>query len=256
MALTTGGADAQARLIVWPEYAVEAYLEEASPTRTTVLRTAHDSRADLILGGPHHESSASGTRYHNSVYLVRDGRLAGRYDKHRLVPFAEDGGFGWQRGDQSTHYTPGHGTFVLPASALRVGTLLCLEAMFPDLARQAVREGAEVLVNLSNDAWFGHAEPARHQLQIATLRAVENRRYLVRAAATGFSAVIDPYGRTLEQSEFDAHQALNATVRAAHVRTPYQRFGDTFAWMVIVGVAAATLRRWLHWIRQHNRRFR
>ena len=76
--------------------------------------------------------------------------------------------------------------------------------MFPDLVRQAVRQGAEVLVNLSNDAWFGDAAPARQQLEIATLRAVENRRYLVRAAATGFSAVVDPHGRTLAQSEFDA----------------------------------------------------
>lgn len=254
VALSTSGADAHTGLIVWPEYAIEAYLDEASPTRDAVLRTAHDARADLILGGPHYAPSTSGTRYHNSVYLVRDGRLAARYDKHRLVPFAEDDSLGL-RGGNSTSYTPGQGTFVLSGSTLRAGALLCLEAMFPDLAREAVRQGAEVLVNLSNDAWFGHPEPARHQLDIATLRAVENRRYLVRAAATGFSAVIDPHGRTLARSEFDSHQVLNATVRAAHVRTPYQRYGDAFAWVVIAAVTAATLRPLLNQIRQHNRRF-
>jgi len=242
VALTTGGAVAATRLIVWPEYAVEAYLQEASSTRDTVLRMAHEARADLILGGPHYTWSASGTRYHNSVYLVRDGRLAARYDKHRLVPFAEDDRLEWLLGDKPTSYTPGRGTFLLPATDLRVGTVLCVEAMFPDLVRQAVRQGAEVLVNLSNDAWFGRPEPARHQLEIAALRAVENRRYLVRAAATGFSAVIDPHGITLAQSEFDAHQVLNSTVRASRARTPYQRFGDAFAWVVIAGVAAATLR--------------
>jgi len=70
---------------------------------------------------------------------------------------------------------------------------------------------------------------------------VENRRYVVRAAATGFSAVIDPHGRTLARSEFNTLQVLNATVHAAHVRTPYQRCGDAFAWVVIIGVAAATV---------------
>ena len=240
--LTGSGASAQPSLIVWPEYAVEAYLEEASSTRDTVLRVAEEMRADLILGGPHYAPSASGTRYHNSVYLVRDGRLAARYDKHRLVPFAEEVRLAWLLGDKPTSYTAGRGGFVLPATALRVGASLCLEAMFPDLVRQAAAQGAEVLVNLSNDAWFGHPEPARHQLEIAILRAVENRRYLVRAAATGFSAVIDPHGRTLAQSEFDARQVLNATVRASHARTPYQLWGDAFAWLVIAGVAGATLR--------------
>ena len=114
--------------------------------------------------------------------------------------------------------------------------------MFPDLVSRAVGQGADVLVNLSNDAWFGHPAPARQQLEIAMLRAVENRRYLVRAAATGFSAVIDPHGRALVESEFGAEQVLNATVRASHARSPYQRWGDAFAWLVMAGVAAASLR--------------
>jgi apolipoprotein N-acyltransferase len=252
VALTTAGADARARLIVWPESAVQGYLEEASSTRGTVLRTADELRADLILGGPHYAPSTSGTRYHNSVYLVRDGRLAARYDKHRLVPVAEDDRLAWLLGDKPAGYTRGRGRFVLPATALRVGALLCVEAMFPDLARQAVRQGAEVLVNLSNDAWFGDAEPARQQLEIATLRAVENRRYLVRAAATGFSAVIDPHGRTLAQSEFNAEQVLNSTVRASRARTPYQRWGDAFAWVVIAAVMGATLRSLFDRTVRHN----
>jgi apolipoprotein N-acyltransferase len=239
VALTTRGAGAE--LILWPEYAVEAYLEEPSPTRDTVLQMAASAQADVILGGPHYTRSPSGTRYHNSVYLVRDGRLEARYDKHRLVPFAEDDSLAWLRSDEAIHYTPGLGDFVLQASRLRVGAILCVESMYPDLVRKAVAQGAEVLVNLSNDAWFGHPEAARQQLDIATLRAVENRRFLLRAASTGFSAVIDPHGRTLVRSEFNAHQVLNAAVRAAHVRSPYQRWGDALAWLVIAGVAVASL---------------
>jgi apolipoprotein N-acyltransferase len=239
--LTRRGATPATGLIVWPEYAVEAYLDEASPTRDAVLGVAGETGADLVLGGPHFEPSAAGTRYHNSAYLVRGGVLAGRYDKHRLVPFAEDDR-GRLFGAAPTGYVAGDGGMVLPATPLRLGTALCLEAMLPDLVRRSVGEGAEVLVTLSNDAWFGAASPARHQLDIATLRAVENRRYLIRAAATGFSAVIDPHGRTLARSEFEQFQVLNARVRAAHARTPYQRWGDAFAWAVIVGVAGATLR--------------
>ncbi len=242
VALSTEGVAPEANLILWPEHALDEYLEEPSSTRDAVLRLAGATRADLVLGGPHFASSATGTRYHNSAYLVRGGRVAERYDKHRLVPFAEDGRIGGISGGTATSYTPGPGTFVLPATAARLGMLLCVEAMFPDLARRAVRQGAEVLVNLSNDGWFGHPEPARHQLEIATLRAVENRRYLLRAAATGFSAVIDPHGRTLVESAFDGRQVLTATVRASHARTPYQRWGDGFAWLVIAVVAAASLR--------------
>jgi apolipoprotein N-acyltransferase len=240
--LTRNGVAVGTTLIVWPEYAVEAYLEEASPTRDAVLHLADEARADLVLGGPHFESSASGTRYHNSAYLVRGGHLAARYDKQRLVPFAEDGRFARLFGGAPSGYAAGRGDRILPATALRIGAALCVESMSPELVRRSVRDGADLLVNLSNDAWFGGAAPARHQLDIATLRAVENRRYLVRAAATGFSAVIDPQGRTLALSELDAFQVLNATVRASHVVTPYQRFGDAFAWIVLAVVAGATLR--------------
>jgi apolipoprotein N-acyltransferase len=185
VALTKTGVTPDTGLVVWPEHAVEAYLEEATPTRDTLLNLSRDTHTDLILGGPHYESSPSGTRYHNSVYLVRDGRLAARYDKHRLVPLAEDDRFMARLGRRPSGYTPGDGGFVLASTPLRLGTVLCFEAMFPALVRQAVEQGAEVLVNLSNDAWFGDATAARQQLDIATLRAVENRRYLVRAAATG-----------------------------------------------------------------------
>ena len=240
--LTRAGAAPDAELIVWPESAVETYLDEPSSARETVLQLGRDTRADVVLGGPHYTPSPSGTHYHNSAYLVRDGRVAARYDKQRLVPFAEDGRFAWLLGAGMTSYTPGSGASILPAAGLRLGTLLCIEAMFPDAVSRAVREGADVLVNLSNDAWFGHAAPARQQLEIAMLRAVENRRYLVRAAATGYSAVVDPHGRAVIESAFGVEQVLNATVRASHAHTPYQRWGDAFAWLVMAGVAAASLR--------------
>lgn len=238
----TESTAAPADLVIWPEYAVEAYLEEPSPARAAVLGLSRRTHADLILGGPHYTPSPAGTRYHNSAYVVGGGRLAGRYDKHRLVPFAEEDRLAWLLGARPTSYSPGTGPAILAASGIRIGASLCLETMFPEVVRQSARDGAEVLVNLSNDAWFGHAAPARHQLEIAALRAVESRRFLLRAAATGFSAVVDPHGRIAAQSELDADQVLVATVRASHAHSPYERWGDAFAWAVIAAVAGATLR--------------
>lgn len=235
-------AAAPADLFVWPEYAVETDLEEASPARDAVLRVAAAAGADLVVGGPHRLPSASGPRFHNSAWLVRDGRVAARYDKQRLVPFAEEERLAWLFGPAATAYAPGRGAAVLPGTRLRLGALLCLESMSPELARAAARAGAEVLVNLSNDAWFGQVEAARQQLDIATLRAVETRRFLVRAAATGVSAVIDPHGRALAESGFDTQQVLHASVRASRVGSPYQRCGDAIAWAVVLLAAAASLR--------------
>jgi apolipoprotein N-acyltransferase len=239
--LTRRGVDAHTQLVVWPESTVAAYLEEPSATRTAVLRLADELHTDLLLGAPHYESSPAGTRYHNSAYLVRDGRLAARYDKHRLVPFAEDGTLAASAGD-APFYSPGTGGFVLPATGLHIGAALCVESMAPELMRAAVREGADILANLSNDVWFGDAAAARQQLASATLRAVENRRYLIRAAATGISAVIDPFGRPLAAGGFGTTHVLNATVRAARTRTPYQLWGDAVAWLVAATAALATLR--------------
>ena len=233
VALSAEAGPSAGGLIVWPEHAVADYLEEDTPSRAAALRLSREASADLVLGGPHFAPAPAGTRYHNSAWLVRDGRLAGRYDKRRLVPVAESA------------YTAGTGSSLLPGAALRLGALVCFEAMFTDLARRAVDEGAEVLVNLSNDGWFGHPEPARHQLDIATLRAVETRRYLVRAASTGISAVIDPHGRTLVESAFGRREALRTSVRASHVITPYQRWGDLPAWLAVAGVVFATSRTWL-----------
>lgn len=234
-----GGADPD--LIVWPEHALDTYLDEATPARAAVLDLARTTRADLLLGGPHWERTPDGTRYHNSAYLVRpDDGVAARYDKHRLVPFAEDGRAASASSRTSVHYRAGDGERVL-VSRLRAGMLLCLEAMLPELARDAARDGADVLVNLSNDAWFGRREAAELQLDVATLRAVENRRYLVRAAATGISAVIDPHGRTLARSGFGTEETLDVIVHPSITRTPWQHRGDALAWLAIVAAAVSSL---------------
>jgi apolipoprotein N-acyltransferase len=232
----------RADVVVWPESALDGYLQERSATRTAVLDLARRSAADLVVGGPRYERDHDGTHYFNSAFLVRGDDIAARYDKHRLVPFAEDGRGASGGGSSVVRYTAGEGTSVLPARGLHAGILLCFEAMFPALARDATHDGADVLFNLSNDGWFARPEAAQMQLDIATLRAVENRRFLVRAAATGISAVIDPQGRILERSAFGTHEVLDASVRPSHARTLYQRWGDAPAWLLIAAAVLASLR--------------
>jgi len=130
---------------------------------------------------------------------------------------------------------------VLQAGAIRVGAFLCFEAMSPDLVREFALQGAEVLANPSNDKWFGHTGPAHHQLNVAIGRAIENRRYLVRPTATGFSAVIDPYGRTVVRSGLGAPEVLTASIRPSQAQTPYQRWGDVAAWIALAFAITASL---------------
>jgi apolipoprotein N-acyltransferase len=230
----TAVAEVRPALVLWPENAVEFYLEDASAERERLLGTVRDLDTDLVLGGPSYVRGAEGLRYHNSVYLIRNGSLAGRYDKRRLLPIAE-----WRSGE--TIFSPGRTVYGLRAAAGLVGAFVCSEALYPDVVRRVAMGGAEILANLSNDAWFGHAAPARHHLDIASVRAIENRRYLVRATSTGFSAVVDPHGRIVAQSALGATDLLASPVRRANVRTPYHRWGDAAAWVAIAVAAAGTL---------------
>jgi apolipoprotein N-acyltransferase len=190
------------------------------------------------------------------VFLVRRGKVAGRYDKIRLLPFAEVNHFAQLFPGLHDHYEPGRLTQMLRATAARVGAFVCFEAMYPALVRDFARKGAEVLANPSNDSWFGDAAPARHELDIASVRAIENRRYLIRATTTGISAVIDPYGRVMAMSEFGSPAVLTASVYRSHARTPYQRWGDSVCWGALfftlvasLSPAPALLRKFRHGIR-------
>lgn len=240
LSLTRGAAEFSPEIVVWPENAVSFYLQEVTPERRRLLDLAAELGVELIVGGPWYRRALDGPRYRNSVFLVRGSGLAGRYDKTRLVPLAEADSLGglWPR-EQA--YEPGHAASSLRSEVGLVGAFICFEAMYPELVRRFPASGARLLVNLSNDDWFGHPAAARHHLEMARLRAVENRRWLVRATTTGFSAIVDPHGRVVAQSGFGDPAILSAEVGLLGGTTPYQRFGDLFAWACVAGVALATV---------------
>lgn len=235
--MTQEAAPTRPALVFWPEYAVTFPLQKESPRRDTVFALARDLDMDLILGSPYFRFGVKDIHNRNAIFVVREGKLAGRYDKLRLIPFAEDDRFGWLAAQGKLGYEAGQRLQVLPTRVGRIGALVCFEALYPELARGLALQGAEVLANPSNDDWFGSAPPARHLLDIATLRAIENRRYLVRPTATGFSAVVDPYGRTVALSGFGAPEILTASIRLSRVSTFYQGWGDIVAWLILAVVA-------------------
>jgi apolipoprotein N-acyltransferase len=173
-----------------------------------------------------------------SALVIADGGLARSYDKRRLLPFAETMPSLRGRGAvQPQILLPGTVATVVTVGSLRLGPLICYEAIFPELARATVRAGAELLVNLSNDSWFPPgAGPAQHA-RFAELRAVELRRTLVRAANRGATMVVLPDGRVPLATDGTTPGVEIAAVPLLTIPTVYARIGDGFAWLCVVAVA-------------------
>jgi apolipoprotein N-acyltransferase len=154
-----------------------------------------------------------------------------------LVPFGEYVPR-WAFPDLIGKITTEAGNFV-PGSSYRVastpngalGVFICYEDIFPQLVRRLTLAGAQVLVNISNDAWFGHSAAPEQELEMARLRAIENRRYLLRSTNDGITEVIDPYGRIEKQIARDQTAVLVARFSYRQGRTFYTQQGDVFAWL-------------------------
>lgn len=232
-----------ANLIVWPETSLPFVFEEGL-RRADVQALARETRAYLLVGAL--GRAPEGSR--NSAFLVApDGELVGRYDKRHLVPFGEyvplksllpfvevlgGGAIGALRsGGEATIFSTPLG---------RLAVVICYEAIFPAEVRDFFLAGADVLVNITNDAWFGRsAAPVQH-LAMAAFRAVENRAYLVRAANTGISAIVAPDGRIVHASGLFTRETISGTITPRVGPSVYTRYGDVFAW-VTVAVALAVM---------------
>lgn len=234
--LNRAAARERATLVFWPEYAVDFYLTEETLARVRLLQGVHDAGADVVLGAARYEPGGRETRYFNSVYSIdRSGGIyRAVYDKQRLLPFAEWAPLGDFLRADSAMYAPGAEPRLVATRGAKVGAFLCAETLYPEVARGLARAGAELLANPSNDYWFGADAAAEAQLVSARFRAIENRRWLVRATATGVSAVVDAHGRVAARSRGDGPEVVAAELRRSSAVTVYQRVGD-------LGVALACL---------------
>ncbi len=236
-----------APLVIWPELPAPLYYYDDPAFRQTANEIAA-KHGDFLFGtvgftGQHQPLNSA-------VLLGAGGKEIGRYDKIDLVPFGEyvPPIFSWvnQISQEAGEFIPGRDVKVLDAGDQRLGVFICYESAFPDLVRQFTKQGANVLVNLSNDGYFGRSEARQQHLLIARMRAIENRRYLIRATNDGLSAVIDPAGRIVQT--IPPYRQLAAPIKYGDVKsvTFYAKHGDWFAWgclVVGVGLAGMGLRK-------------
>jgi apolipoprotein N-acyltransferase len=237
LALTREAAAAAPDLVFWPEHAVDFTLDFETPERRALFRAVDALGVDLVLGAAR---PGLGDTWHNSVYLVGPRGHVAHSDKVRLVPFAEYGPFGPALRAGTAVFAPG-APAPLAARAASVGAFVCGESLHPEVARGLVRDGADLLANPSIDTWLREPAAARALLQITAFRAIETRRAIVRATPTGYSAVIDPWGRISALSRFGGPDVLVAEVPRSTRRTLYQQSGDAACLLALAAVAAHPL---------------
>ncbi len=246
--LSLKAAERGAELIVWPETAVPFYLESDEPDRSRVLEIPVTTGALLVTGSPRFDfdEETGSPRYYNSAYLIgRQGAVIARYDKVHLVPFGEYVPvkrflpFVEKLVEGVGDFSPGPGPVPLRFDGEGFGVLICFESIFPELGRALVKEGATLVFNLTNDAWFGRTSAPYQHFDMAVLRAVETRTFVIRAANTGISGVIDPAGRVLERSGLFEEAVITRKVGLRRgPETFYVRYGDIFAYLCIAASAA------------------
>jgi apolipoprotein N-acyltransferase len=196
-----------------------------------------DTGIELLFGTDQMEHTTP-EKYYNAAFLLRrDGSTAGVYRKMHLVPFGEFvplkgllffvdklvvGGAG--------DFTPGRSMVMLPSNLGVISTAICYEIVYPGAVRSAVLAGSQLLTTITNDAWYGYSSaPYQHFVQ-ASMRSIEEGRYLARSANTGISGFVDPYGRVLQQSRIFERTVMMGEVRMLDERTVYGRIGDTCAY--------------------------
>ena len=230
-------------LIVWPENAVPRYLELEPGLAAHLGALAERHGSDVLFGAPRFEDG----RTYNSIRLITAaGRNGGHYDKQRLVFVAETNPLrpasAEQPSDNPRQFAAGDGPGVLQ-SFVPIGVSICHEILFPEVVSRSVYAGATILVSVSNDGWLdpGTGVASQQHFAMAGFRAVETRRYLVRATTTGISGVIDPHGRVVDSLGVGARGVLVTPVAALSGLTPYARLGDVFALACLIVAAAALL---------------
>ena len=224
-------------LVVWPETAVPLFFQDGEPLSRSVLRTAREAGAHVIFGSPAYRREKGSVSFFNRAYLASpNAEITGSYDKVHLVPFGEYVPmkrflpFVQRLVVAAGDFLPGDKVAPLEFPKAAAGILICFESIFPELGRAMTQNGATLLVNLTNDAWYGMSSAPYQHFSMAVFRAVENRRPVVRAANTGISAFILPNGKIVEQSGLFTQALLTKEIPLpGSGLTLYTRYGDFFA---------------------------
>jgi apolipoprotein N-acyltransferase len=251
LTLTREAVARGARLVVWPESALPFLYDEEPGVASQLQALSRGDHIYLLFGNDDREERRDGRIWVGAKMLTPEGRLSYRYHKIRLVPFGEyvplqplltlGGRYAARLVRQVGEFTPGDEPEVGEVDGHHFGTLICFEVIFPDLVREFTARGADLIVNITNDAWYGYSSAPHQHLAMAAFRAVENGKYLVRAANTGITAVVDPRGRIEEKTALFDRTLLVRDVPIVSGQTFYSRHGDVFAWTCFALAAALTV---------------
>ncbi|MDH4065939.1 MAG: apolipoprotein N-acyltransferase, partial [Acidobacteriota bacterium] len=254
VALTRKAVAEGAEFVVWPESATPFVFDD-EPVGQSIVRGLVQSTGVPLLFGTDEVERGPPNRYFNSAYMLDTvGATAAVYRKMHLVPFGEYVPFKdllffvQPLVEAVSDFSPGTFVTMLPVNGHMASTAICYEVTYPSLMREAVRQGSELLTTITNDAWYGESSAPFQHFEMATMRAIEQGRYLVRAANTGISGIVDPYGRVLARTPLGDTTVVVGEARFVQARTLYATMGDRVPHAAIVltalALAAAFWRPW------------
>ncbi|HET6268110.1 MAG TPA: apolipoprotein N-acyltransferase, partial [Acidobacteriota bacterium] len=226
-------------IVFWSESSTLFPLRSGGDWTAAIITAARETSVPLLIGS---DSYAPDGKVYNSAFLINpEGQLTHEYSKIYLVPFGEFVPFheilffAGKMVPEISDFSPGTSYTEFPLRGDHFALNICFEVVFPQLARRLVNGGASLLVTITNDAWFGNTSAPYQHFDMAAMRAIENRRYLVRSANTGVSGVVDPYGRMLVRTPIFQEAAFASNVKWIHDQTFYTKYGD---WILYLGAVA------------------
>ena len=247
IAMTREAVAKGAEYVLWPESSTPFMFEEDTDGEAALRELAREVRVPILFGSDQIERGGA-PRLYNAAFLVTpEGRTAGVYRKIHLVPFGEYIPFkSWlffvsPLVESLAEFAPGGAVVMLPVAGHLTSTAICYEVVYPSLIRQAVDGGSELLTTITNDAWYGHSSAPYQHFSMASMRAIEQGRYLARAANTGISGIVDPYGRVVAASGIFEQVAIVEGVRFLTHRTVYSVIGDAVAYVALALTASALM---------------
>lgn len=252
LAMTRDVVRRGAAFVIWPESSTPFVFEEDDTGEATIRDLAREVHVPMLFGSEQVERGSGSSRLFNAAFALSPaGETTAVYRKIHLVPFGEFIPFKnvlyfvSPLVERFTDFSAGGSVVMLPVGGGVVSTAICYEVVYPSLSREAVAAGSQLLTTITNDAWYGESSAPYQHFAMASMRAIEQGRYLARAANTGISGVVDPYGRVVVQSATFEQAGLVEDVRLLTGRTIYSAIGDAIAYLAIAltVVALVTFRR-------------
>ena len=250
LAMTRDAVRRGAEFVIWPESSTPFTFGHDAVGEAALRDLAREVGVPILFGSDQIVAEPELRQYNAAFLLSPDGETAAVYRKIHLVPFGEF--FPLQEWltfaaplvRRYLPFTPGDKVVLLPVNGHPTSTAICYEVVFPSLMRDAVLQGSQLLTTVTNDGWYGTSSAPYQHFEMASMRAIEEGRYMARSANTGISGVVDPYGRVVQASAIFEQVGLVAEVRLLSGRTIYSQIGDVIAYvaMALIVIALVAVR--------------